>query len=250
MIILLAGAVFLLAFTDQGHQQKKYRRLQIDVLNPPEQAMITLEEIKNIVNKNFGEIEGTPVAWIDMIQLERTLLDHPYISSCEAYQTIECDLIIKVMVRAPLVRIINAENQQYYLDYYGYAMPVNPARPAHVLIANGFFNDRFVSLDKTEMPLNSFPDSSMIRQIFPVASYIAGDSFLKSFIDQIYIHENHEIELIPKIGSQVILFGNAEDAREKLENLKTFYLKVMSKIDWNVYKSINLKYKNQVVCTK
>ena len=51
-------------------------------------------------------------------------------------------------------------------------------------------------------------------------------------------------------GSQVILFGNAEDAKEKLENLKTFYQKVMSQMDWHVYKSINLKYKNQVVCSK
>ena len=40
------------------------------------------------------------------------------------------------------------------------------------------------------------------------------------------------------------------DAREKLENLKTFYLKVMNRLDWNIYKVINLKYKNQVVCSK
>lgn len=250
MVILIGGAIFLLAFTDQGHRQNKYRDFRIEVLNPEENSMITLDEIQKLISKNFGEIKGTPVAWINLMQMEKILLDHPYISSCEVYQTIECDLILKVRVRQPLVRIINEENQQYFIDYTGFAMPINPARPAHIIVANGYIGDRFVSLDKTEKPLSSFPDSSVLRQIYPVARIISSDSFLKSFIDQIYIHQNHEIELVPKIGSQIIILGNAENAHEKLENLKTFYLKVMKSIDWNVYKSINLKYKNQVVCTK
>jgi cell division protein FtsQ len=58
------------------------------------------------------------------------------------------------------------------------------------------------------------------------------------------------MELVPKIGKQLIIFGDAADAREKLENLATFYRKVMSQKDWDLYKTINLKYKNQVVCSK
>jgi cell division protein FtsQ len=250
MVILIAGTIFLLAFTDSKHQLSTYRNFTIDVLNPSEQAMITADEIKALVIDDFGEVKGAPVTRIDLHRLEKTVLDNPYVSSCEVFQTIGGDLVLKAVVRSPLVRIINQDDKQFYLDYNGFAMPISPAHPSHVPIANGLIKDHFVSLDKREMPLSAFPDSSLLHQVYPVAYYIARDEFLKSFIDQIYINEKNEIELVPKIGSQTIIFGNEVDALEKLENLKTFYLKIMSKMDWTVYKSINLKYKNQVVCTK
>ncbi|MCU0370028.1 MAG: hypothetical protein MUC31_01325, partial [Bacteroidales bacterium] len=187
---------------------------------------------------------------IDLYELERAVLINPYISSCEVFQTIDGGLVLKARVREPLVRIITEENQQFYLDYSGCAMPLKPGSPSHVLIANGRIRDRYISIDKSEKPLTTFSDSSLLHQVYPVAYFISADEFLRSFIDQIYVNENSEIELVPKIGSQAIIFGNASDTREKLENLKTFYQKVMSNMDWNIYKSINLKYKNQVVCSK
>lgn len=250
MIILVAGMIVLVAFTDREHQRLTYKSFRIDVLNPSEKSLITLNEIHELVKKNFGEIEGAPIAGIDLLDLENTVLINPYVSSCEVFQTIGGGLVMKARVREPLVRIINLDGQQFYLDHNGWAMPLSPTHPSLVPVANGKIADRFVSLDKSEKPLAIFPDSSIIHQIFPVAFHLSRDEFLKSFIDQIYVNEKGEIELVPKIGSQNIIFGNATDAREKLENLKTFYQKVMTKMNWEVYKTINLKYKNQVVCAK
>jgi len=250
ILILVAGTIFLLAFTDQEYHRKICKSFRVEVINPSEQAMITSEEITSLVIDKFGEIEGSPIARIDLYQLEKTVLGNPYISSCEVFQTIGGNLVLKARVREPLVRVVNLEDEQFYLDVTGCVMPVNPAHPSHVPIANGFIADQFISLDKSERSLNAFPDSSVLHQVFPVAYFISKDDFLKSFIDQIYITQKKEIELVPKIGSQAIIFGSAVDAHEKLENLKTFYQKVMCNIDWNTYKSINLKYKNQVVCLK
>ena len=248
--ILVIGTVVLVAFTEKEHQYMSYKSFHIDILNPSQQALITREEILDLVIRNFGEIEGSPIAGIDLIDLERTVLSNPYVSSCEVFQTIDGGLFLKARVREPLVRIINQEGDQFYLDYNGWSMPLNTLHPSHVIIANGFIPDKFLFLDKSEKPPSFFPDSSVIHRIYNVALHISGDLFLKSFIDQIYINERSEMELVPKIGSQTIIFGNDENAGEKLENLKTFYQKVMSKMDWKVYKSINLKYKNQVVCSK
>jgi cell division protein FtsQ len=47
------------------------------------------------------------------------------------------------------------------------------------------------------------------------------------------------------------VFGEAKDFEEKFEKLKTFYTEGLNKTDgWNKYSTINIKYKNQVVCTK
>lgn len=248
--ILVAGTIALLAFTDIEYQGKAFRSFTIDILNPSDRAMITADEIKNLVTGKFGQIEGATMARVDLYELENTVQANPYVSSCEVYQTIEGDLVLKARVREPLVRVVNSDDDQFYLDLNGYLMPVNPVHPSHVLIASGFIPDKYISLDKSEKPLNAYPDTSALHEVYPVAFYIFKDDFLRSFIDQIYINDKKEIELVPKIGSQTIIFGNATDAAEKLENLKTFYQKVMCNINWHTYKSINLKYKNQVVCLK
>jgi len=250
MGILIAGTIVLLAFTEREHKRKTYKSLHAEILNPSAQSMINMEEIYALVEGKFGTIEGSPITATDLNELEHAVIANPYVSKCEVYQTIEGILEMKVVVREPLVRIINQEDEHFYIDYNGYAMPLSPAHPSHVIVANGRIHARFISLDKAEKPISLFPDSSFVRQIYPVAWYISQDEFLSSFIDQIYINENKEMELVPKIGSQIILFGNADNAKEKLENLRTFYLKAMSHMDWSVYKTINLKYKNQVVCSK
>lgn len=248
--ILIAGTIFLLAFTNIEYEGKSFRSFTIDVLNPSDRAMITAEEIKNLVTGKFGQIEGATMARVDLYELENTVLANPYVSSCEVYRTIEGDLVLKAMVREPLVRIVNSDDDQFYLDLNGYLMPVNPVHPSHVLVASGLIQDKYISPDRSEKPLNAYPDSSVLQQVYPVAYHIFKDNFLNSFIDQIYINDKKEIELVPKIGSQTIFFGTATDSVEKLENLKTFYQKVMCNINWHTYKSINLKYKNQVVCLK
>jgi cell division protein FtsQ len=250
MVALIAGMAVLLAFTDQDYQHSSYRSFRIDILNPSDHALITLDEIKALVKNNFGEITGSPMIGVNLVDLENTVLANPYVSSCEVFQTIDGGLVMKAMVREPLVRIVNTEGQQYYLDNNGWAMPITASHPSLVIVANGNITDKYFSLEKSEKPLSSFPTSSNIRKVYLVALHISRDNFLKSFIDQIYVNDKNEIELVPKIGSQQIIFGNADDVQEKLENLKVFYEKVMSRMDWTVYKSINLKYKNQIVCSK
>jgi cell division protein FtsQ len=250
MIVLVAGMIVLLAFTDIQHHSMIYKNFRIDVLNSTQYSLITKDEIHDLVKKNFGEIEGAPSAGINLLELEETVLKNPYVSSCEVFQTIDGGLVLKARVREPLVRIINQDGQQFYLDMNGWMMPLNHEHIYPIIIANGYIDDTYISLEKSEKPLSNLPDSSVIHHIFYVAFHISRDFFLKSFIDQIYINEKHEIELVPKIGSQTIFFGTSENAKEKLENLKIFYQKVMNRMDWTVYKSINVKYKNQVVCSK
>jgi cell division protein FtsQ len=68
-----------------------------------------------------------------------------------------------------------------------------------------------------------------------------------AMIDQVDITEKRYFEMMPKIGEQVIKFGDASDADAKFEKLKLFYKKIMTQVGWNRYSVINLQYNNQVV---
>ena len=80
------------------------------------------------------------------------------------------------------------------------------------------------------------------------------DDFWRSEIVQIVVAKGPdgapEIELVPRMGSHTVIFGSPDDAEEKLAKLLTFYRRGLRNIGWEEYRTINVKYKEQVVCTK
>jgi cell division protein FtsQ len=86
--------------------------------------------------------------------------------------------------------------------------------------------------------------------LFKIATYVDKDAFWKAQIEQIFVTAESEYLLIPKIGDHTIVFGTAENMEEKFEKLLLFYKEGLSRVGWEQYKSINVKFKNQVVCTK
>jgi cell division protein FtsQ len=67
---------------------------------------------------------------------------------------------------------------------------------------------------------------------------------------QVYVNSKNEFELIPRVGSHVILLGRLEGFEVRLDNLRSLYDQGFSTAGWNQFEIINLKYENQVVCTK
>ena len=90
----------------------------------------------------------------------------------------------------------------------------------------------------------------IIKDIYNLASYINKDDFWKAQFQQIYVNENFEFELIPIVGDFNIIFGDISNIEKKFEKLKLMYKTGFNNEGWNKYKTINLKYKNQIVCTK
>ena len=64
------------------------------------------------------------------------------------------------------------------------------------------------------------------------------------------MHPDQEVELVPRVGNHRIMLGTLEGFEEQLAYLKLFYEQAIPKMGWEKYSMINLKYKNQIVCTK
>ena len=58
-----------------------------------------------------------------------------------------------------------------------------------------------------------------------------------------------EIDLIPRSGRHVIRFGRLERTKEKLDKLLRFYRKGFSKMGWERFRTIDVRYTDQVVCS-
>jgi len=58
------------------------------------------------------------------------------------------------------------------------------------------------------------------------------------------------VEMVPRIGSQIIVLGSTKGFQKKMARLKRLYESGFSKVGWNKYKKIDLTYDNQAVCTR
>lgn len=76
------------------------------------------------------------------------------------------------------------------------------------------------------------------------------DDFWDALIEQIVVDRGEEIILIPKVGNFRIILGEVGNAEEKMEKLRLFLKDGIVRKGWNVYKEINLKFDNQVVCVR
>lgn len=242
-LILISGAIVLLSFVNIEHKKAKCK--SFDVLleygNNNSDIFLTADEIKNWVYQITDTLSGQLLANIDIELIENEIKNIPYVADADVYVTINGNIKTKIKQRKAMVKIINRFGDSYYLDNEQNVMPLSNKHSAHVIIANGNISYKFGDTIK---------NNSTVNKIYTLAKSLTKDEFFKAQIEQIYINNNNEIELIPKVGNHVILFGSMKDADEKLEKLKLFYIKGLKKTGWNNYKTINLKYRNQIVCTK
>jgi len=69
-------------------------------------------------------------------------------------------------------------------------------------------------------------------------------------IAQLDIDIRGDFTLTPIVSRHIIEFGKAENIEAKFNKLKLFYKEGLGHHKWSKYRKINLRYKNQIVCTK
>jgi len=175
---------------------------------------------------------GKPVKAVNTDKMETELLKNGMIAEVVAYKTPSDIIKIDVKQKTPVLRVMGAGGN-FYVDSKGNIMPVSRRYTAHVPVANGYIEKRLATTD-----------------LYKFALFLQEDMFWNDQIEQIYVHPDGETELIPRVGAQRILLGTLEGFEEKLANLRLFYEQAIPKTGWEKYGRINLKYKNQVVCTK
>ena len=168
---------------------------------------------------------------------------NPFIASAKVFADMDGVITVEISQRRPMLRIMNQNDQDFYVDDHGLKLPLSDNFTARVLAVNGFIDEPFGGKIDTL-------HTSLAKDIYKAANFITKDTLWNAQIAQIYINAAHEMELIPRVGSQRILIGNADSLKTKFENLLAFYKQAMPQVGWNTYEAINIKYANQVVGIK
>jgi len=240
-LISLAGVVVLLSFINVKKQTVKCT--DVKILIPGADNFIEREEIDAILKEDQGVLLGRNLEKINIHQIEKKLQSNPYIAFAKVYVDMDGVLHIEVKQRQPIVRILNETGQDFYIDNDGLKMPISSNFTANVLVATGHISEVFGSRVDTL-------HTKLARDLYQTAQYIKKDTLWDAQIEQIVVDQQNDMELIPRVGNQRIILGNADSLEKKMNNLLIFYKKAMPQVGWEAYRTINVKYTNQIVCQR
>lgn len=249
--VAVLALIISLGFSDKEQATLKCKGLKIRVADTTGNFFIEPADIVNVLNTRGSKIKGSEMHDINTGLLEKIVYTNPFVNKAEVYSTIDGYLNIDVWQRNPLIRVINRNNEHFYIDDQGNFMPVTNKFTSQIIVASGFIYDDYAerSLSYAVPFLIDSTVKPVIVQLNEIAAFLKKNVFWDAQIEQLYVNENSEIELIPRIGGQSILIGTSENLEEKLDNLYIFYTQGIKKTGWEKYSKINLKYKDQVICT-
>jgi len=253
--VSLPVLVVVVGIMAQHHSENRVvEELAVDInynKNGEANRLLTYEDINTFIRHNYDSLIGRKVKDINIENVENDLLSLDYVKTADVYTTVDGEVQVRINQRKAIVRVVDAFGDQFYIDEDGRVLPIRSFFPAHVVVCNGNIPSiGFYSRNFTKIELDSIFNKSILNDIYKMALAIDNDSLLHKQIAQMNVDIDGEFTLVPLVSSHIIEFGEPKDIEEKFNKLKLFYTDGLEHHRWNDYKIINLKYRNQIVCTK
>ncbi len=240
-LICLSGLVVLMSFIEDKKQELTCTKVKIDISG--NQRYIERSEIARLLTQNKGQLIGKVLNTLHIHDIENILKANPFIEQAKVYTDMDGSIWVQIKQREPVLRVLNVFNQDFYIDKNGLKMPISTNYAPNILASNGFIMEIFSNKVDTLK-------TKIAKDLFTTALFIEKDTLWSQQIEQIYVNADAEFELVPRVGDHKIILGTADSLATKFNNLLLFYKKALPKVGWNTYKTINLKYANQIVCEK
>ena len=229
-LLLIGGLAFLSSFSKKRNSNKKVSEVIIE-FEAGDNQFLTHSMVDKLLIQNDTTVKNQAKSVINLYSLEKTVSENPYVENAAVFLTISGTLKTIIKQRSPVARIINKKDS-YYVDKQGVKIPLSHNFSARVMLVSGVKKDEEV------------------KELLPLISFILEDDFLHKEVVGIEKFDDGEYQFSVRSGNYKIDFGKLSEIDVKFKKLKAFYNKTFEDKTIEEYKTINLKYHNQVVCAK
>jgi cell division protein FtsQ len=250
---MIAGVLLLsaLAFVEHQNAVTVIQDVDVRVKGSDDAQFINEQAIRQDLLDRGASLVGAAMPDVDLVGLEDQLKAIPSVKEAVVYHTMDGVLHAEVTQRNAIVRILDPSDNGYYIDQDGWCMPLSSEYTPSVLIVKTDKAEPFVGKGVQHvLASDSMRAISIADEAFSVASVIANDSFWSKMIDHAMVNRDGQFQLVPRVGGQRIIIGEPEKLQGDLAKLKTFYKEGMGQAGWRTYKKIDLRFVDQIVCTK
>jgi cell division protein FtsQ len=191
---------------------------------------ITQETVSKLLIQNKQRVTSVPKEILDLNGLEIALNSNPMIKHAEVYVAVNGEITAEIIQKKPIARVNS--NVSYYIDDQGTVMPLSSNYTARVPLVTGMIHK-----DK-------------LNRVFKVAKKVQEDEFLAKHVIEIHQKSSDDILLKLRQYDFYVSLGNTLELEKKINNLKAFYQKALKDKTLDSYSNVNLRFGNQVICTK
>jgi cell division protein FtsQ len=238
IVILLdvAIAVYLLfavtVFNRPDDKATVCTEVNIDVADGQSEGILTPAEVKQLLLKQRAYPLAQPMQFVSTRKMEEVLVQNPFVADAECYKTQNGHVCIRITQRRPVLHVMPASGEQYYLDANGDILP-HTKLANDLLVATGAISRKYAQ-----------------ERLAPIAAQLVDDSFWQDQTVQLNVLSDGTLELIPRVGDHVVYLGAPINIPQKLERLRKFYKYGLSHAGWDRYERISVEFDNQIICKK
>ena len=228
--LLLIFLGFLYSFTTDRNGARKIEETIIE-FEAGDNNFLTHSIVDKLLIQNKEFVKNQPKRVVNLHFLETNVSANPYVENAVVFLNVNGVLKTVIKQRKPIARIVD-KSKSYYVDKYGVEIPLSTNFSARVPLVSGM------------------REPEDIRELIRLIKIIGSNDFLVKEIIAIQKNTQNEYVFTVRSGSYKIIFGKFEDENVKFKKLIAFYNKALADKTIKNYKTINVKYHNQVVCTK
>ncbi|MCD8101706.1 MAG: hypothetical protein LUE26_03915 [Alistipes sp.] len=241
---------------------------RISITDRDEIPIVDEEEVRLWLRQYEGLKDSTLLSATNTAELREYIESKPFVKRARVYTDLEGRLTVEITQRQPVARFSLRSGHDFYVSDDMRILPVTLGGAVPVPLVTGNFPLPFDKGFTGKIEPGTEENGNFHRQNYLYFSklinfvrLIGSSAFWDAQIVQVNVEGDNaatasgrwkepQIELIPRVGRHIIIFGELEDVQEKLDKLMLFYTKVLDYEGWETYRTINLRFKDQVVCTR
>lgn len=230
-LVLMFGLVIVLfSFTSNRNEKRKLTKTKV-VFVGENASFLKQETVNKLLIENNADASAIRKDKLDLNKLEKAVSSDPMVEKSEVFVTIDGVLKAVVKQKTPIVRVFDGK-RSFYIDYKGNTMPLSANFTARVPLVLGVIRKQ-----------NSEALAELFRKIYD-------DEFLKKNIIAIQIMPSGSLKMLNRNFDYQIDFGGAKNVDAKFRNYKAFFQKAVVDSSLYKYRKIDLRFTQQVICTK
>ena len=242
-VITAAALVVLFVFAREDYLNRPVQKIQL--ITETDTGFVRKAEVRD----NLWQLCGRKnIGTVDMVKIQKHLDNNPWIAANASYIDLDGTLNVNYEEYEPKFRVFGRHGRSVYVTDDGVVIPTSRLYTPYVMVASGNF---YIDNDTTSYQLADSVESH--RNLINALTWlkaIESNEFISNSVGQLYCNARNEFELTVKDIDARVILGDTCLAADKLRRLEIFMKQRPNGPDTKTMKSINLNYKNQIVCTK
>lgn len=234
ILAFMAGMGVLLHIVAENRHSIACSSIKIDIAGSG--AFATEESLQKDIDNFYGIYVGQRIEEVRTAEIEKMISLKPAVQNCEVWITDDGVLHVLVCEREPVLRF-DFKGKSTFVDRTGTLFPPQGSKCDSLQVLA-------ISCDPARGA-----DRQWLEDLLTVAEKVARSKSWKERISGYMVEDNGDLVLLASSGERLI-YGNFSRMEEKFDAIERYFTQIAPKHADSPYKSVNVKYKGQIICRK